>query len=365
MKSSKKKEKRYKKSLLIYSIILGILAIIFLIYIFWTLKTYENAQVDNYLIGIIHDLSESDLKNYLKENNLSTDLLDEYKNITQSKNLTVKEIADEKYEIYNHDRKIFTIDTKILANKTKLGLFNYQVRDVIKIMPNLSRGLFYYDVIVPSNFEVFVDGEKLENYSKEKNFSNLDFMYYNTAMPKLVNYEINNLDSEKEIVIKDYNANTVEVSEKDFIYQMDDYFYKVKTLEDANNYINIDFDIMKIAQDWHLFLTKDLQGNRYGFSTISEYLIEGTDLYQMAYNWAHSVDITFTSKHTLGNPIWPVERLENFEIYGPDAFSCTVYLEKDMIVAGKHQIDIMHDKLYFIKVDDVWKLINIQAIEKN
>ena len=72
MKSSKRKrEKRFKKSLIIYSIVLAILSLIFLIYIFITLLSYENNQVDNFLLKTVNELSEDDLKTYLNDNNLS------------------------------------------------------------------------------------------------------------------------------------------------------------------------------------------------------------------------------------------------------------------------------------------------------
>lgn len=354
---------RYKKSLIIYSSILGALALIFLIYIFITLITYENHQINNYLINTINNLSDQELSNYLSEYNLASDLLEQYQEITSKKDLEVKKIADEEYEIYDGNRQIFTITTKVLKNKTKLGLFTYQEREVVDIIPNLSRGLFYYDVIIPSNYKLYLDGEEITDYSKSSNFIDLDFMYYNSSMPSLVTYEINNLTSEKEIVVKDFKGKTIDIAEEDFVYQNPDYFYQTNTLEEAKEYIDINIDIMEVAHNWHLFLTKDLSGANYGFNTIAAYLIDGTNMYQMAYNWAHSVDITFTSKHTLGNPIWPEERLENFEIYGDAAFSCEVYLNKDMIVAGKHQSDIMHDRLYFIKDNNEWKLINIQGIE--
>ncbi len=358
-------KKKFKKSIIIYSIVLVIIALIFLIYIFITLLSYENNQVNNFLVKEVNNLSDDELKNYLTTNNLDSDLLNDYKKITNQKDLTIKHITDETFEVYNGNRLLFTISTKVIANKTKLGLFTYQEREITEINPNLSRGLYYYDVLVPSNYEVYVDGEKIDDYTSATNFPNLDFMYYNESMPKLVTYEINNLNSEKEIIIKDYNGKEVKVNEENFVYQNEDYFINASTFDEAKEVITIDFDIMQVAKNWHLFLTRDLTGSWYGLNTVTANMIEGTEMYQMAYNWAHSVDITFTSKHTLGNPIWLEERLENFVIYGPDAFSCEVYLEKDMIVAGKHQSDIMHDRLYFIKDNDNWKLINIQAIEEN
>ena len=358
------RKNNFKKSLLIYTGVLGVLAIVFLIYIFVTLVSYEDHQMNNFLKNTIHDLSDEELISYLEDNNLSDDLLDTYKKITKSDDFVYEKVDDDTYHIYLNDRLIFTISSKVVDTKTKLGLFSYQIREVENIIPNLARGLFYYDVIIPSNWQVLVDGKVMDNPSREENFADLDFMYYNDSMPKLSTYEINDLNSEKEITFKDFLGNDVNVDENNFVYQNDDYFIHVETLEEAKEYIDINFDIIKLAHNWHLFLTRDLTGPWYGLGTVTEAMIEGTSVYDLAYNWAHGVDITFTSKHTLGNPIWPVERLENFVIYGLDAFSCEVYLEKDMIVAGKHQSDIMHDTLYFIKDNEGnWKLINIKAVE--
>ena len=41
-----------------------------------------------------------------------------------------------------------------------------------------------------------------------------------------------------------------------------------------------------------------------------------------------------------------------------------VYLEKNMVVSGKNQTDIMHDTLSFIKVNGEWKLMNIKGIKE-
>lgn len=364
MKRINRSKNNFKKSLLIYSGILGLLAIIFLIYIFVTLVSYENHQINNFLKNTIHDISDDELVGYLEDNNLSEDLLDTYKKITKSDDFVYKKQDDNTYDIYLNNRLIFTIKSKVIDTKTKLGLFSYQIREATDIKPNLARGLFYYDVIIPSNWQVYVDGKLLENPSSEDNFANLDFMYYNESMPKLVTYEINDLSSEKKITFKDFLGNDIIVKEDNFVYKNDNYFIKAENLDEAKQYIDINFDIMELAHNWHLFLTRDLTGLWYGLNTVTSFMIEESSMYDMAYNWAHGVDITFTSKHTLGNPIWPVERLENFVIYGKSAFSCEVYLEKDMIVAGKHQSDIMHDTLYFIKDNEgKWKLINIKAVE--
>jgi len=84
---------------------------------------------------------------------------------------------------------------------------------------------------------------------------------------------------------------------------------------------------------------------------------------KQAYNWAHGIDINFTSRHKLKDPTFTNEKLHNFTIYSKDAFSCEIYLEKNMIVNGKDQLDVMHDYIYFIKDNGVWKVVNIKAGE--
>ena len=73
-------------------------------------------------------------------------------------------------------------------------------------------------------------------------------------------------------------------------------------------------------------------------------------------------DITFVSSHRLKNPIFTNEEVKNFIIYNDNAFSCEVYLEKNMIVSGKDKVDIMHDRLYFIYYEDGYKLVNMESI---
>ena len=100
-------------------------------------------------------------------------------------------------------------------------------------------------------------------------------------------------------------------------------------------------------------------------------LENGTSLYDMAYSWATSIDITFTSQHTLKNPTFTNTKVSDFEVYGKDAFSCTVYLEKNMRIAnGKDKVDVMHDKLYFVhnditndgKDNPTWKLVEMKSV---
>ena len=92
--------------------------------------------------------------------------------------------------------------------------------------------------------------------------------------------------------------------------------------------------------------------------------MEDSELLKFAYKWATNIDITFISNHTLEKEIFTNEKVENFEVYNENAFSCEVYLEKNMRVNGKPLQDKMHDKMYFVKQEGIWKLVNMESITK-
>lgn len=355
-----KKKSLFQKSLLIFTIVLIILAILFLLFVYGNLKKYENNLVDNFLLNTIHNLDKKELVNHLKEANQSEELLKTYENMSQRDEYTFVPTGNLSYDAYLDGRVLFTINLKSLGEKSCLGLLQYEKYEVEKIIPHLEQGLIYYIVTIPSNYKLFVDGNEYHEKAKEENIPNLDFMYHNDAMPKLVTYEIKNLEHPVNLEVEDFNGEKINLKQEGVHYQLESY-KTANTKEEASKSIG-EIDIETIAKNWSLFLTKDLNGENYGFGTFKKYLIEDTEMWKKAYNWAHSIDITFTSRHTLKNPPFTNIKVENFVIYDKNAFSCEVYLEKHMVVKGSDQTDIMHDTLSFIKEKDEWKLMNIKGI---
>lgn len=360
----KKSKSLFKKSLLIYTLIALLISLIFLIYIFITLKNYESIQSNNFIHRTITSLSDDTLKGYLKEANLDESLLSDYKKLINSDNIKFTK-KDDTFTVSLNNRELFTIDTKVVKEGTKLGLFSYQEREVTKITPSLERGLIFYDITIPSNYKLYLDNEEYKGESTKEKYESLDFMYYNDSMPYISTYKIDNLAQEKSIKVTDFMGKEVKLKEENNAYTVEKKYYEFNSYEEAKEYLNGSIDIWDIAHTWNLYLSRDLNGINYGLGTVKEFLIENTPMYQRAYNWAHNIDILFINKHTLKDPIFTNESLKNFKVYGENAFSCEVYLEKNMIVDGKDQVDTMHDNLYFIKHNNEWKLINIKSGGEN
>ena len=81
----KKKKKLFKKSLLIYSLLLLVFIIGFVTYVYFILVNYENNQTGNFLKSTINNLSDETLTGYLSDNKLDSNLLDSYKKMVISR----------------------------------------------------------------------------------------------------------------------------------------------------------------------------------------------------------------------------------------------------------------------------------------
>jgi hypothetical protein len=116
-------------------------------------------------------------------------------------------------------------------------------------------------------------------------------------------------------------------------------------------------------------MSNDLKMNE-----IKEYLIAGSFQYEEASKYAGGVDSSFTSPHTLKDPIFTKEYVSNYVQISPDCFAVDVYLVKpmDLLSGGKYWKtveDIFNERLYFIRYDDpndnqdsyVWKLVGMRA----
>lgn len=380
----KKEKTKFQKFLILYSIILAILMILFLIYVGNSLVKYENNQIENYLNDTIKELQSASEKNKLSDHilNLSTIKKSKFEkdNVTieeslkevlkDTKNITYKQQENTEedhpvYDVYYKENKILEISLDGTKKMYRLGLLTFSLWSLDNIKSNMENGLYNYTIHVPSTYNVTINGLNLDeedraSVEEQEGLTEIS-KYVEIATP--VSYEIKGLLKKPEISITDESGNKVDYQEENGVIKKEINFQKIEDEETAKNTIENMPDIMKIAENWSLFLSKDLTGDKYGYGTIKNYLIEGSNLSKYAYSWAIGVDITFTSSHTLANPPFTEEQVKNFVVYNKDAFSCEVYLVKHMLIRGTKKLDdTMHDRMYFVRQNNEWKLVNMESI---
>lgn len=357
----REKQKKLKRVYKRYLLVLTILSVFSLIYVYFTLKTYEKYDGEKYLVKTLSNLSDDEIKNYFNFNSNYESEKDSLKNIKKfiaNKDYTYKKVDDLTYDVYHNDDKLLKVTYKSLGSKKKLGLLKYDILELNSITKYDNNGIYYLDVLIPSDYTLLINGKNIvEEPTESQSIKGLEEMGKYVKMPKINEYIINNLTEKPTVSYKnsDGKINKVEVNNNTIDLSG---FPKYDTADEAK----IDTNIMEFAENWSLFLTKDLTGSNYGFSTIAKYFITNSTMYNKASLWAHGIDITFTSKHTLKDPTFTNEKVNNFIVYNDEAFSCEVYLEKNMVVNDNDKIDYFHSRLDYVKINNEWKVVNIEGV---
>lgn len=257
---------------------------------------------------------------------------------------------------------------KLVYNISAFGSPELLVSDVAGNVLDCSNGkkieISEYRITIPDNFSLKIDGRDIsaETALKKDNPSYVNVFEYCGDMPKLSEYKCAVLSKNTSIEIFDPTGKPIEYeAEGNDILVTEQPSYSDLPPEELLSHI----DPMRAAKDWSLFLTKDLSGSNYGFNKLTEYLAEGSYLYEVAREYAGGIDITFTSNHL--TPYFTDEKTSNYIRYAENCFSCDIFFNKHMdLTSGSHVIDTMNSRFYFVNIETAetpdWVIIDIREI---
>ena len=377
-KREKKPMSLYKKSLLIYSGVIVLLLFALLAYMLCSLKSYEKYELDNFIKDSIANLSNKDLIDVIDEKKLTISPYDKLKtkksvikaidkSLEDSKNIKYEQSKESKsekkpiYDIYYKDKLILTIKLANKGEETKLKILSYTKWELVDIKSHIEEGLYEVKANIPEDYKLYINGKLVKESEDTQDEKTALFAQY-ADVKKFKSYNVEGLIQKPKVVIKDENGKEVKTVVIDGVITAKDAYFKTDNNEEAMVKLVEPFEVLPLAEKYSLFLTDDLTGGYHGFTTLRPYLIEGTEMYKNAYEWGHGIDVTFTSRHSLKNPVFTDEKLSNFVIYSDKAFSVDVSLKKNMIVSNEDRIMEMNDRLSFVYYDGGWKLISMESI---
>lgn len=373
MSKRKKKMTGYKKSLLIWFLLLLIASEACLIYVSTTLKMYEKGNIEGYMTSLIKDMKTAskvgNINKYLSYNKVeskyekNSSFEEGYKELFNESKLSYKKNDKEStYDIYADDTMIasVTLDSKKVR---RLGILSFEEYSIKEIETYSKNGIYNIDVYVNSNYDLYINDVKVSDddlLSKEE-IKEYSEVYDKVDLPYENHYKITNLTRKPKIKVMNGNNEVKVTNEKSNYYGVT--YFKTDDKDAAfEKLTNKDYDPLTFAKNWSLFLTADLPGERYGLYTLTPNLVEGTALYKRAYSWATNVDITFTSMHTLDKDTFTNVKMNGFTVYNENAFSVDIYLEKNMtLVNGEKRVDTLNDTFYYAYIDGAYRLITMKS----
>ena len=373
MSKRKKKMTGYKKSLLIWFLLLLIASEACLIYVSTTLKMYEKGNIEGYMTSLIKDMKTAskvgNINKYLSYNKVeskyekNSSFEEGYKELFNESKLSYKKNDKEStYDIYADDTMIasVTLDSKKVR---RLGILSFEEYSIKEIETYSKNGIYNIDVYVNSNYDLYINDIKVSDddlLSKEE-IKEYSEVYDKVDLPYENHYKITNLTKKPKIKVMSGNDEIKVTNEKSTYYGVS-YFKTDDKVAAFSKLTNKDYDPLTFAKNWSLFLTADLPGERYGLYTLTPNLVEGTALYKRAYSWATNVDITFTSMHTLDKDTFTNVKMNGFTVYNENAFSVDIYLEKNMtLVNGEKRVDTLNDTFYYAYIDGAYRLITMKS----
>lgn len=373
MSKRKKKMTGYKKSLLIWFLLLLIASEACLIYVSTTLKMYEKGNIEGYMTSLIKDMKTAskvgNINKYLSYNKVeskyekNSSFEEGYKELFNESKLSYKKNDKEStYDIYADDTMVasVTLDSKKVR---RLGILSFEEYSIKEIETYSKNGIYNIDVYVNSNYDLYINDIKVSDddlLSKEE-IKEYSEVYDKVDLPYENHYKITNLTKKPKIKVMSGNDEIKVTNEKSTYYGVS--YFKTDDKDAAfEKLTNKDYDPLTFAKNWSLFLTADLPGERYGLYTLTPNLVEGTALYKRAYSWATNVDITFTSMHTLDKDTFTNVKMNGFTVYNENAFSVDIYLEKNMtLVNGEKRVDTLNDTFYYAYIDGAYRLITMKS----
>lgn len=373
MSKRKKKMTGYKKSLLIWFLLLLIASEACLIYVSTTLKMYEKGNIEGYMTSLIKDMKTAskvgNINKYLSYNKVeskyekASSFEDGYKELFNESKLSYKKNDKENtYDIYADDTMIasVTLDSKKVR---RLGILSFEEYSIKEIETYSKNGIYNIDVYVNSNYDLYINDIKVndEDLVSKEEIKEYSEVYDKVDLPYENHYKITNLTKKPKIKVMSGDDEIKVTNEKSTYYGVS-YFKTDDKGAAFAKLTNKDYDPLTFAKNWSLFLTADLPGERYGLYTLTPNLVEGTALYKRAYSWATNVDITFTSMHTLDKEIFTNVKMNGFTVYNENAFSVDIYLEKNMtLVNGEKRVDTLNDTFYYAYIDGAYRLITMKS----
>lgn len=223
----------------------------------------------------------------------------------------------------------------------------------------------YIAIAATDKHSVLVEGKPVpeQDIEMESNPDHTALADYVKDLPQISRYRIAVLKKDAEITLRNGKNDIIPLEAGQTSYD----FTRPAGMSLVPDEVAAQVDVLKVAQMWSLFMSKDLD-----FEQLKPFLIQGSFQYKVALKYATGIDITFTSKHILQDPPFTDEKVTNFVWITNDCFSVDISFVKHMYltVTEKRVDDTMNDRFYFVRYDDTkdgvdnpgWKLVGMKEI---
>ncbi len=370
-KAPRKKSPVFWIGLGIYTAILLVLSVIFLIYTDNCLKKYENSQSEHFVETYMqefegkvdsHSLKASDFTfesldlTFVDTDSFMGDYIDSlnsYSTFTAEKDPTSYITEAPVYNLMGDGQVIGKITLKAISQTKIFAILTIMDWDIDTIEPIISIDVANYTFMVPEGYTPVIDGKPVDaSYltGVTEEIPAFKGVSAYISMPKSVEYKVPNVLVGSEIKVLNANGEEVDYETNESGTKIvASYASPSSQIPEARK-----AEALNMVQTYEDFMTDDLTGPSHGLATVQSILIKDSDYWLQAKQWAGGVDITFTSAHIFDNPKYTNVVVDNYAEYSDTCYSVHIAFSKNLILT-RTQEKITNDydsTVFFILYDD-------------
>ena len=211
------KKSLYSKAMTLFIILLLMLTILFLLYVTSTMVMYEESLIDNHIKKLVTSGSLADnieIEDYEKNKYETTNISSKngLKKLFKTSDIKIAKNKKEKgnvYDLYLNDANVATISFEKVGSQTKMLILTIDEWKIKEITTNFDRGIYYYDIIIPTNYKLYINNKEVTDSYKESNIEELERVTEYVEVAKTNVYTLDNFIEKPDIVIKDENGKKV------------------------------------------------------------------------------------------------------------------------------------------------------------
>lgn len=267
------------------------------------------------------------------------------------------------YAVYADEEKVAEVQLEESAEEPVLIFLTKGYWSLESVEGYLPMERNNVDLTLPDIYEVSVNGVVLgedEYASMPKEIKQFQYSKEYVPVPQMVHFLISGLVGEPQIEIKDIHGEVVDL----------DFFLSEKSEDKSELFVEAEISdelsdmVLTNAKRYANFFTKDLEGAKQSVKPIEDMFPEDSYYLKLADEYRKH-DMWMYNAHEA--PVFSNESVTHYTEYAEDFFSCEVYFDREMKLAGSktNRKDYVKTKFYYGKIQGEWKIVDLETLVEN
>ena len=360
-----KRKSIFWRGFAIYMGVLALLVVALSVYVWNTMKKYEQAQPEYVVEDLLEQLEKGDVSGmkasagskFEPELDLSEDFAEKVK----GKNLDYKVKSSSTYKmvyyILDGENKIGEAEITADNERKIMGILSISDWEVASIEAEAVIGTNSVKITMPSGYAAKVNGVELgseEQTGEPEIMEGMTYVAEYVEAPTTVTYEVKGLVNIPTVEVTDVSGNNVDLSSyTDYTNITIGYQTEEMPAELADYAITA-------AKAYSNFFSRDLDGCGQSTACLQIYFPQGSYYIDLAEQYRQG-DMWMYSSHSA--PGFDNVQAIDYVKYSDACFSCRVIFDKSMYLTATGDTRVEHNDqtYYFVNLDGSWLIADIQS----